>query len=167
MKTLKIATVLTALLIGVFPLTKIAKTTPISNVQLEEVNVIEILYNQDSYQCRPSSEIGFYVHTELVKMSRGFKTVNASIYVFDRVSGETNLLANQHIMIPTYTYRDAVFYQNGLEDISNKTILKNGDQILSSNETTPYSFSELIKYKTIYNSYIRATNKLQNHLEAI
>ncbi|SDS17476.1 hypothetical protein SAMN05216503_2214 [Polaribacter sp. KT25b] len=157
MKILKTISAVALLLIGVFSFSKAEKTTPKSSLNLEEVNITQILSSEEK-GCRPSSEVFFYVDTKLVKKSRGCTTINASIYVLDRVSGQSNLLANENIVVPSY--KDAVLHYDTIPSTCNKIELTNGDKIVGSEIQTPYCFNELIQYKTIYKSYNNATNKL-------
>jgi hypothetical protein len=157
MKILKKTTAIALLLIGIFSFSKVENTTPKSSLNLEEINVIQTLSSQEM-ECRPSSELLFYVETKLVKKSRGSSTINASIYVLNRVSGQSNLLANENIVVPFH--KDAVLHYDTLPSGCEKIELTNGDKIIGSNTQTPYCFNELINYEAIYNSYNRATNKL-------
>ena len=157
MKTLKSISALLILLIGIFSFTSFEKSTPISNLNLDEVDIIQVLSEQE-YECRPSTEIMFFVESSLVKKSRGSSTINTNVYLLDRVSGKSKLLANENIIIPNH--KDAIIHYD--TEISNceKIELSNGDKTLGSNTYAPYCFNELIKYKTIFKSYVRSSNKL-------
>ena len=157
MKNLKKITVLALLLIGIFSFSKVEKIAPKTSLNLEQINIIKILSSQD-LECRPSSDFQFYVETKLVKKSRGYSTINASIFVLDRVSGNSNLLANENIMVPFH--KETVLQYNSEVSDSKNIVLSNGDKIIGSDAQTPYSFNELIKYEVINNSYNRATNQL-------
>lgn len=157
MKNLKKIAAITLILIGIFSFSIVENKTPKTSLNLEEINITQILSSQEK-GCRPSSEVLFYVDTKLVKKSRGFSTINASIFVLDRVSGQSNLLANENIVVPSY--KDAVLHYDLLPSTCNKIELTNGDKIVGSEIQTPYCFNELIQYETIYNSYNNATNKL-------
>ena len=157
MKNIKKIAVLALLLIAIFSFSKVEKTTPKTSLNLEQINIIKILSSQD-LECRPSSDFLFYVETNLVKKSRGYNTINASIFVLDRVSGKSNLLANKNIMVPFL--KETVLQHDSEVCDSKKIVLTNGDKIIGSDAYTPYSFNELIKYDVINNSYNRATNDL-------
>jgi hypothetical protein len=159
MKTLKSISALLILLIGIFSFTSFEKSTPISNLNLDEVDVIQMLSEQE-YECRPSSEVMFFVETGLVKKSRGSSTINTSVYVLDRVSGKSKLLANENIIVPTH--KDTFLHYDTAISNCEKIELSNGDKTLGSNINAPYCFNELIKYKTIYKSFVRYYNKLLN-----
>jgi len=143
------------LLISVFSFSKMENTTTKSSLNLEQINIIEVLSHQES-ECRPSSKIMFYVKTSFVKKYRGFNTINASVYILDRVSGQSNLLANENIVIPSY--KDAVLQYDAVTSDYEKTVLRNGDIIVGGGTHTSYRFKELIKHEVIYASYRRATN---------
>ncbi|APZ46717.1 hypothetical protein BW723_10660 [Polaribacter reichenbachii] len=160
MNSIKKITVLIIAVIGFFTYSKAGNdNTPKSKVILEEVNVVELLSKQEQ-GCRPSSEVMFYVDTEIVKKHRGFSEINAKIYVLDRITGKTNLLTSENILLAYY--QDSVL-GNALNTCdSSLNELKNGDKLIGDNIVSTYSFSELMKYETIYDSYIRSTNKLLN-----
>jgi hypothetical protein len=159
MKTIKKLSALLILLIGIFSFTSFEINTPISNLNLDDVNIIQVLSEQE-YECRPSSEIMFFVESSLVKKSRGSSTINTSVYILDRVSGESKLLANENILIPTF--KDAILHSDTVVSNCEKIELMNGDKTLGSNSIAPYCFNDLIKYKTIFKSYVRSSNKLLN-----
>lgn len=157
MKRIKKIAALMIILIGIFSFVKFDYKNVESNVDLKEVDVLELLAKQE-LGCRPSNEVMFYVDAEIIKKHRGFSEINAKVYVVDRVSGASNLLSSEHILLPYY--KDTVL-GNPIKIADDKWIeIKNGDKIITKNSDSSYSFNELIKYETVYNSYIRATNKL-------
>jgi hypothetical protein len=159
MKILKLVTVLLTLVVGISSFSTKENINTTAAINLEAFNVEQML-SQQELGCRPTSGLQFYVKSELVAKSRGLSTINAQIYVFDKNSGQSNLLAEENIMIPSY--KDAVLnYDSSIEN-SEITVLKNGDKIIDGNTTALFTFSELVKYETIYNSYIKSTNKLLN-----
>lgn len=160
MNFIKKTSVLFIVLISIFSFTKIENTKLKSKINLEELNIIKLLSDQE-FQCRPSSEIMFYVDTELVKKSRGYSTINAKIYILDRFSGKTNLLANENINV--LSHKESVINYDFTQSDCKKVVLANGDKTLGINNNSPYCFSDLIKYKNIYNSYTRSSNKLLKH----
>lgn len=99
-----------------------------------------------------------YVEASLVKKSRGFKTINASVYILDRASGISSLLANEDIILPNYN--DSILDYDIETANYEKIILKNGDKILITDCSSQYSFKELLKYEVVYNSYVRSAKKL-------
>lgn len=101
----------------------------------------------------------FYVETKLVKKSRGFKTVNANVYLMDRQTGQYNLLATENIAIPNHKDMIALDY-DFIQAKCDQTSLSNGDRIIGNTANAPYCFSELITNEIVYNSYISSTNKL-------
>lgn len=155
MKNFKKILVLLILLIGIFSFSKPTNIVP--KISVTEFSEIEAVLN-NKFECRPSTKMMFYVETSLVKKSRGYNTVNATVYVLDRVSGQSKVLTSENIIIPFH--KDAFLqFDKEIAD-TKKIVLENGDQILDNNSFAPYTFNELIKYDVIYNSYLKATNKL-------
>ncbi|WP_405565825.1 hypothetical protein [Polaribacter sp. Asnod6-C07] len=157
MKSIKKITVITLILVGVLSFSKFENQPRKSSLNLTEVNVEDLL-SKEELGWRPSSKVMFYVDTEIVKKSRGFSEIKANVYVLDRISGATNLLTSNNILLPYYkgsVIRHQVNNANLLE-------LKNGDKIIANNINSTYSLNDLMKYRTIYESYIRSTNKLLN-----
>ncbi|MBU3010092.1 hypothetical protein KO506_01585 [Polaribacter vadi] len=157
MKSIKKITVITLILVGVLSFSKFENQPRKSSLNLTEVNVEDLL-SKEELGWRPSSKVMFYVNTEIVKKSRGFSEIKANVYVLDRISGATNLLTSNNILLPYYkgsVIRHQVNNENLLE-------LKNGDKIIANNINSTYSLNDLMKYRTIYESYIRSTNKLLN-----
>ncbi len=130
-----------------------------SNVSIDNSNVIESVLNSKT-SCSPLSNMMFYVETSLVKTSRGYKTINASIYVLDRISGISTLLVNEDVIVANY--KDSVLEYSVTSTEYDKPILKSGDVVLSKDFSNQYSFNEIMKYEVVYNSYINSTNKLLN-----
>lgn len=127
-------------------------------LDLTNIDVIETLSIQKN-ECRPSSNLMFYVETNLVKKARGSNTICAKVFVLDRVSGLSNLIANENILVPKF--KDAISLKHEvIESNCSKISLESGDLIIGSNNNTPYCFSELIQFESIYNSYEKAKNKL-------
>lgn len=160
MNFLKLIIVNSLLFLILFPLTKENRISlnPVS--EIEEINIIEILTDQ-KYQCRPSSKFMFYVETNLVKKGRGFKTITANIFVFNRATGNSNLLASEHLLVPNY--KDAIGLQfKSYKSNCNKIVLSNGDRVLGNSKNTPYCFNELINFEAINRSYTQSKNKLLN-----
>ncbi|WP_339663483.1 hypothetical protein [uncultured Polaribacter sp.] len=157
MKILKNLTLVFVLLIGVFAFSKAKSTTEKVPLNLDTIDVIQTLSSQE-LECRPTSELYFYVETNLVKKSRGSSTINASIYVLDKTSGLSNLLANDTIVVPFH--KETVLDFETLPSNCKTTVLTNGDTVIGSNTKAPFCFNELIQYEKIYNSYNNATNKL-------
>jgi hypothetical protein len=150
-------TTLTALLIGFSPISKSENITPKSPLNLEEINIIQMLSKQE-FECRPSSKLTFYVETALVKKYRGYSTINASICAINRFSGQSNVLANETIIVPTHI--DAIIHHtNKLSDCKEIT-LKHGDKVVGGETSSKYCFNELMENEAIYNSYMRSTNQL-------
>ena len=157
MKTSNMVKSLALLLILFSSFSKVEKTTAKATLNFEKINVVQILSAQE-FGCRPSAELTFYVETTLVKKFRGYSKINASVFALNRLSGESSLLANENIIVPSH--KDAVLHYNKTASDCEKTILTNGDRIVGSQTNTKYCFNELIKHEVIYNSYIRSTNKL-------
>ncbi len=157
MKSIKKIAVLVILLIGIFSFAKLESKIVKSKVNLEEVDVVTLLSKQE-LGCRPYNEVMFYVDTEIIKKHRGFSEINAKVYIVDRVSGAKSVLSSGHILLPYY--KDTVLGSH-VEITNGKwTALKNGDKIIKSANSSAYDFDELMKYEVVYDSYIRATNKL-------
>lgn len=157
MKRIKKIATLLIILIGIFSFVKFDHENVVSNVNLNEVDVLELLAKEE-LGCRPSSEVMFYVDTEIIKKHRGFSEINAKVYIVDRVSGASNLLSSEHILLPYY--KDTVLGNHEKIADGKWVEIKNGDKIITNNNKTSYSFTELLKYESVYNSYIRSTNKL-------
>jgi hypothetical protein len=147
------------LLIGFFSFSKKEENPIIVKSNLYKMNVIDVLTKQE-YQCRPSSRFMFYVKTNLVKKSRGANTIHANIYVLDRLSGDTNLLASENIFVPSY--EDAISLErNTFISHCGKSVLENGLVItIEDAKNAPYCFNELIQFKSICRSYMYSKNKL-------
>ncbi|MHB0754341.1 hypothetical protein [Polaribacter sp. M15] len=157
MKSIQKTAALAILLIAIFSFAKLKSKTVKSAVNLAEINVVALLSKQE-LGCRPSNAVLFYVDTEIIKKYRGFSEIKAEVFMVDRVSGAKKALTNGHILVPHH--KDAMIKSHG-EIANNKWIaLKNGDKIKESANSSSYDFTKLIKYEVIYNSYIRATNKL-------
>lgn len=143
------------ILVGVFSFSKTEETFP--KLELSEFNMIKKVLNEKK-ECRPSSEFMFYVETELIKKYRGYNKVKANIYVLNRDSGLSSLLASKNVAIPNYKGSVLIF-----DHQTNKTKnveLLNGDKIIGKHVTEQYNFNELMKNKIIYSSYVRSANKL-------
>lgn len=157
MKNLKKIAVLALLLIGFFAFSKAENTTSKSSLNIEAINIVKVLSSQE-LECRPTSNFLFYVETTLVKKSRGFSTINATIFVLDRVSGQYNSIANENIVVPFHN--ESVLQFDTVKSNCDKTTLANGDKIIGSNLPAAYCFSDLIQYDVVLNSYNNAINKL-------
>jgi hypothetical protein len=127
-------------------------------LNLEKMNVLEILY-KENHGCRPSSKFMFYVETKMVKKARGANTINAKIYVLDRFNGFSNLLASENILVPSYE-GDVFLEYETLETSCGNTTLDNGDKIIGTTKKVPYCFNDLVKFESIYSSYLKSKNKL-------
>lgn len=156
MRPLKKIAFFAVILTGLFSFNKSEKTIPPLNI--DNLNALEILSNQ-SLECRPTSDYMFFVETELVKKSRGFTTVNASIYLMNRASGQYNLLASEHVAVPFHKDMISLDYEPAIRDCDS-TILENGDRIIGNTNSGSYCFAELIKNEAVYISYVSAANKL-------
>ncbi|PQJ81294.1 hypothetical protein [Polaribacter glomeratus] len=157
MKNLKKIAVLALLLIGFFAFSKAEKTTSKTSLNIDAINIVKALSNQE-LECRPTSNFLFYVEATLVKKSRGSSTVNATIFVLDRVSGQYNSVANENIVVPFH--KESVLQYDIVKSNCNKITLANGDKIIGSTQPAAYCFSDLIKYEVVFNSYNSAINKL-------
>lgn len=126
-----------------------------------EIDVIDVLVKQ-KYECRPNAEFMFYVETEIVKKMRGANIINASIYVLNRTTSKSTLLASENIFC--VNYKDAVFLEQNVFKKDNESfVLGNGDRAIRSYKNTPYCFNQLIKFHTIFNSYTQSRNNLLNN----
>ncbi|EAQ42001.1 hypothetical protein [Polaribacter sp. MED152] len=159
MKTIKKISTLFLLLVGIFSFTTIETKTSKNGINLDQIDVIEAL-NKEYFECRPSSKIMFYVESTVEKKSRGYNVVKADIKVLDRQTGNTKLLASQSIVIANN--KDAILEIPELSDARSTTELTNGDILLHKNNTNKYQFNDLVKYNSLYNSYVNSTNKLLN-----
>lgn len=158
MKLAKKIITLSIALLAVFSFAKFKKNKNLtSNVNLEKVDVIALLSQLES-GCRPPNKVMFYVDTEIIKKHRGFSEISARIYITDRISGASNELSSTHILLPYY--KDAVIVNHEKITNGNLITIQNGDKIIVDGKKAAYSFNELISFKTIYNSYLRSSNKL-------
>ena len=158
MKTLKKILIL-CLLGGIFSFTKIDTNTSKNEINLDQIDVIKAL-NKEYFECRPSSKIMFYVESEVEKKSRGYNVVKANIKVLDRQTGNTKILASQSIIIANN--KDAILEIPELADAKSTSVLRNGDILLQNGYFNKYQFNELVKYSSVYNSYVKSTNTLLN-----
>ncbi len=156
MKPLKNIAFIAVLLIGIFSFSKSEK--PQTTLNLDNLNALEILSEQN-LSCRPDSNFLFYVESSLVKKSRGYSTVNARIYVKDRKTGQSNLLASENVAVPFHKGMISLGYETASRDYE-MTALENGDVIVGNANSGAYCFSELIKNKSVYHSYVSSTNKV-------
>ncbi len=158
MKPIKRTILLSIFLVAIFSFAKFKKNKNLtSNINLEKVDVIAQLSKLES-GCRPSNEVMFYVETEIIKKYRGFSEINAKIYVLDRISGVSTEISSGYIVIPYH--KDTVIDNHIKTENSSWIELQNGDKIIKENNKASYSFNKLIKYTTVYNNYIKSTNKL-------
>jgi hypothetical protein len=153
MKSLKIITVLSLLLITFFSFVKVEKE-PLK-LNLDNIDIIEILSKQ-KYECRPSSNFMFYVETKIIKKLRGANNINAKVYFLDRLTGSKNLLADENLQVAKFKN---AFVDNHTETKLQTSILNNGDQIIGGAKKAPYSFNELVKFESIYSSYKKSRSK--------
>jgi len=158
MKSLKKLAALAVVLVGIFAFS--TKTTPLpkTSLNLEAINVVDMLSKQQ-FECRPSSDVMFYVETNIVKKVRGANNINAKVYLIDRASGNKSLLAVENLQINKFEGSIAIGHHDAIDGFTTSTMV-NGDKIIGSLEKAPYSFEELVKHEAIYNAYINATNKL-------
>ncbi|MFY9242302.1 MAG: hypothetical protein WAO74_04675 [Polaribacter sp.] len=160
MKPLKKAVALLMLLIGIFSFNKAENTTTETNLNLEEINVIALLSEQ-GYECRPTSDFMFYVETSLIKKERGSNSIDAKVFVLNRKSGQRSLLSNEIIQVPNFEGTTMIFEgEVTVSDCGKDLQMLTGDKVMVSAVNMPYCFNDLIKYESIYNSYIKSTNKL-------
>ena len=152
MKPLKNAIALVVLLIGIFAFTSKENTTNQTQLDVNSINVLEILSEQN-YECRPSLDYQFYVETDVNEQLRGATSVSTKVYIMEKKSGKTGLLTNETVIVPKF--QGTLL----LEENSSNNELKNGDQIVNKS-TSKFSLKELSEFETIYNSYIKSTNKL-------
>lgn len=158
MKPLKKFMALAVLLIGIFSFNKKENKSVETALNLDGINVVEMLSKQH-FECRPTSDFMFYVETSLVKKIRGANNINAKVFILDKITGKKNLLAQENIQVKKY--EDSIEIEDfDSENAFKSLILENGDKIIGSSEKAPFAFDELVKYESIYNGYINATNKL-------
>lgn len=148
------------LFIAFFSFIKIKASSAETNLKIKNIDVIDIL-TKNKYKCRPSSGFLFYVETNLVKKSRGANTISANIFVIDRTTGASNLLASENILVPLYKDAISLQYKTPKSDCV-KAILNNGDKITGSDRNTPYCFNELIQFEAIFRSYKKSKKELLN-----
>ena len=151
MKYIKKYSLLAVLAIIILSFSKIKNT---AKINLSETNseILEFLSIQH-FECRPSSKFKFYVDTEVLKKSRGFSTIQAKIYILEKNSGKSNLIATENIIAPIQ--KDMVLIHDNVLQTDLK-LLENGDKILNYKT----NFSKLLGFSTIYDSYLTSRNKL-------
>ena len=157
MKALKKIIVLFIILIGIFSFSKKEHVKIKSSLNLEKIDVINLLSNSQ-FECRPSSELSFYIETKLIKKSRGYNTIDTSVFVLDLISDEYNLLAKEEIIVPFH--KDSFINYESKDNIVIAATLINGDKVLRSDSKTAYSLSQLLKYDVIYSRYLGSVNRL-------
>ncbi len=135
-----------------------SKENKLLELNLAEINIIEVLFDQQ-FGCGPSSEFLFYVETNLIKKIRGANIINAKVYVLEKVSGRKKLLATENIQVNKFKGAIAI-QEHNIERTFKSYLLDNGDKVLGGSEKLTISFNKLIKYESIYNSYLNATDKL-------
>ena len=81
--------------------------------------------------------------------------------MIDRSTGQYNLLASENVAIPFHKDMIALDYNSTKTELELVTLV-NGDKIVGNDNSGNYSFSELMEYEMVYNSYINSTNKLLN-----
>lgn len=160
MNSLKKIIVVFLLLVAFFSFIKIKVISAETNLKIKNINVIDIL-TKNRYECRPSSGFLFNVETNLVKKSRGANTISANIFVIDRTTGASNLLASENILVPSNKGAISLQYKT-LKSDCKKVILNNGDKIIGSDRNTPYCFNELIQFEAIFRSYKKSKKELLN-----
>ena len=162
MNPLKKVTAFAVLLLGIFAFSKVETKTEILPLDLSEINVIETISKQQ-LECRPSSDFMFYVEADLVKKVRGANTVNAKVFMLEKSTGRTSLLASENVQI--LKFDGAISIENN-SSLRSK-VLRNGDKILTNSNKSNFNLNELVQFETIYNSYIKSTNKLLDIERAI
>lgn len=158
MKPLRKFTALAVILIGIFSFSKKESTSLKTALNLENINVVEVLSKQQ-FECRPSSDFIFYVETSLIKKIRGANHINAKVFILDKISGSKSLLAQENVQVNKFEDSIAIKDHNAESDFLS-SVLQNGDMTIGGSEKAPYAFNDLLKYESIYNSYINSTNKL-------
>ena len=102
----------------------------------------------------------FCVESEVEKKSRGYNVVKANIKVLDRQTGNIKLLATQSIIIANN--KDAILEIPELGEAKSTSELRNSNILLHNDYLNKYQFNELVKYSSVYNSYVKSTNELLN-----
>lgn len=157
MKRLKKVLLFFVLIIGVFSFTTPERDS--NKLNLDSIDVNELL-SMEASRCRPSSEFMFYVDTETLKKSRGYSTIKADIFIYERATGKFNLLSNNSIIVPNH--KEAILDYEIRMHHFDKT-LENGDKVLDNKTVSTYNFNELIEHKTIYHSYLISRSKLSKN----
>lgn len=155
MKILKIVIPAFILLTVVFSFVKIENN--IKELDLNSIDVKELL-TKNEFECRPSSKYMFYVDTEILKKSRGYSIIKADVFLYERASGTSALIATNNIISPLS--KDAIIgYKNELGSPFYKKI-KNGDKAFGYKSESLDYFNELMNYKSIYKSFEVSRDKL-------
>lgn len=155
MKPLKKAIALFVLVLGIFAFTSKENTVEKSNLDLENINVLQLLEEQ-RLACRPSAEYSFFVETTLKEKLRGATAVEAKVFVLENKTGKSNFISSETIIVPKFN--GAVHLDHISKDNKAPITLINGDKIVNSE--TNMSLKDLEKFEVIKNSYIKSTNKL-------
>lgn len=158
MKSLKKIAALAVVLIGIFAFSTKTASIPKSSLNLEAINVIDMLSKQQ-FECRPSSDVMFYVEANIIKKIRGANNINVKVYLVDRASENKSLLAVENVQINKFEGAIAIGHHDAIDGFK-VTKLANGDKIIGCSEKAPHNFEDLIKNESIYSAYINATNKL-------
>lgn len=154
----KIATAI--LLVGIVSFVKLERKSKHSTLDIKKTEVLDILSTHTLYG-RPDGNYSFFVETDLIQKVRGAKKVNAKVYIIERATGKTSLLASENVQIQNYP--DAISIEtHPMVDNFEVFALENGDKVIGCSSETPFQFRDLMAFDTIYNSYIRATNTLLN-----
>ncbi|PQJ79946.1 hypothetical protein [Polaribacter porphyrae] len=157
MKPLKNFTALAVILIGIFSFSKVENKKTNTTLDLSKVNVTESL-SKLQFDSR-SSDYLFYVDTDIIKKIRGASTINAKVYIVEKASGKKNLLASENLQVLNYSGAVSVYEHDNIDNYKS-IVLSNGDEFLKTNTKAPFSLSNLLKYESIYRSYISSTNDL-------
>ena len=160
MKKIKNTLAVTVLLIGLFAF-KNANTNPnpVLLKSLEKEKIVKMLSAQE-FGCRPSSELNFYVETTLLKKYRGYAKIEAKVFVFDKLTNQKSILANENIIVANH--KDSLINYDKIINDSETTELENGHIIIHNEKNTEFKLANLLKSELIYNRYIISTNKLLN-----
>lgn len=154
----KIATAI--LLVGIVSFIDLDQKAEKSTLEINDTEVLDILSTHTLYG-RPDGDYAFFVETDLIQKIRGANKVNAKVYIVERATGRTALLASENLQIQNYADAISIEAEPMLDNFE-VFDLENGDKVIGSSTESPFQFKDLITFDTIYNSYIRATNKLLN-----
>jgi len=133
--------------------------TQVNSELPDVIGILEKMEEQKNLSSKIS--IGFYFTTvsDFVSASNGCYTLNTRVYMINSVTTEKILLASENVNV------GGCLQEKTQTSKSNKTecdsfVLENGDRFFSDGVEMHFCMEELMKYSTIYDSYVNSVNNL-------